>query len=126
MPGAIDTINELMEAINDADLERAVATYEDNAVLVVVPGRMVHGTAQIREALAGFIALKADLRSEAQKVIETKYLALYIGRWSLRGNDAEGKAVEMGGESTDILRRQMDGRWLIALDNPWGTQILPK
>ncbi len=30
----------------------------------------------------------------------------------------------MSGESTDVLRRQPDGRWLIALDNPWGVQIL--
>lgn len=28
------------------------------------------------------------------------------------------------GESSDILRRQADGRWLIALDNPWGAQVL--
>jgi len=32
----------------------------------------------------------------------------------------------MSGESSDILRRHKDGRWLIALDNPWGAQILPK
>jgi len=31
----------------------------------------------------------------------------------------------MSGESTDVLRRQEDGRWLIVLDNPWGAQILP-
>jgi len=31
----------------------------------------------------------------------------------------------MGGESSDILRQQRDGRWLIALDNPWGAKILP-
>ena len=30
----------------------------------------------------------------------------------------------MGGESSDILRRQRDSRWLIAIDNPWGAQIL--
>jgi hypothetical protein len=30
----------------------------------------------------------------------------------------------MGGESSDILRRQSDGRWLIAIDNPWGAQVL--
>jgi len=125
MRGPIDTVNELVQAINQADLERAVAAYESDAVLVVQPGRLVRGSAQLREALAGFTALKAVLRSEAQQLIEAGDLALYIGRWSLSGTDPAGNAVAMGGESTDVLRRQRDGRWLIALDNPWGAQILP-
>ena len=58
-------------------------------------------------------------------MIEAEGVALYIGRWSLNGTDPAGNAVAMGGESTDVLRRQQDGRWLIALDNPWGAQILP-
>jgi len=125
MPGPIDTVNELVQAINRADLERAVAAYESDAVLVVQPGKLVRGSAQLREALAGFTALRAVLRSEAQQLIEAGDVALYIGRWSLSGTDPAGNAVAMGGESTDVLRRQRDGRWLIALDNPWGAQILP-
>ena len=125
MRGPIDTVNELVQAINHADLERALAAYESDAVLVVQPGKLVRGSAQLREALAGFIAIKAVLRSEAQQLIEAGDLALYIGRWSLSGTDPAGNAVAMGGESTDVLRRQRDGRWLIALDNPWGAQILP-
>lgn len=125
MPGPIDTVNELAQAINHADLERAVAAYESGAVLVVQPNQLARGSAQLREALAGFIALKPVLRFETQQLIEAEDVALYISRWSLTGTDPAGKAVVMGGESTDVLRRQRDGRWLIALDNPWGAQILP-
>jgi uncharacterized protein (TIGR02246 family) len=124
MPGPIDTVNRLVDAINRGDLERAAALYEPEAVLVVQPGKLARGPVQLREALAGFIALKPTLRSEAQEVIEAEDVALYLSRWSLRGTDPAGKAVEMAGESADILRRQEDGRWLIALDNPWGGQIL--
>jgi ketosteroid isomerase-like protein len=125
MPGPIDTVNELVQAINRADLERAVAAYENGATLVAQPGQLARGAAQLREALAGFIALKAVLRSEAQHLIEAEDIALYIGRWSLSGTDPSGNPVVMSGESTDVLRRQRDGRWLIALDNPWGAQVLP-
>ena len=51
-------------------------------------------------------------------------IALYVGRWTLQGADPAGQPVSMGGESSDVLRRQPDGRWLIALDNPWGAAIL--
>ncbi len=125
MPQPVNTVAELVEAINRADLDGALALYEKDAVLVAQPGRIARGTAELREALAGFIALKATLRSEAQQVVEAGDVALYVGRWSLRGIDPAGKPVATSGESADVLRRQKDGRWLIALDNPWGAQILP-
>ena len=124
MAGPIDTVAQLVQAINGGDIEAAVALYEPNAVLVVRPGQVARGGAEIRDALAGFIALKAVLKSETQQALEVDNVALYMGRWSLRGTDPSGQAVFLSGESTDVLRRHRDGRWLVALDNPWGAQIL--
>ena len=124
MAEPIDTVNQLVDAINRGDLERAVVAYEPGAVLVVQPGQLARGSSEVEKALAGFIALEPTLTSEAQEVIEAGDVAQYIGRWNLRGTDPAGKPVEMAGESADILRRQPDGRWLIALDNPWGAKVL--
>jgi uncharacterized protein (TIGR02246 family) len=124
MPTPLDTVNQLTRAINNGDLTAAVRLYEPDAILVVRPGQVARGSAQLREALAGFVALRANLTSEAQHVIEAGDLALCLGRWSLRGTDPTGAPVVLGGESTDVLRRQADGRWLIAIDDPWGTQLL--
>lgn len=44
--------------------------------------------------------------------------------WTLTGAGPDGKPVQMSGMSSDILRRQSDGKWLIIVDNPWGTAIL--
>jgi len=65
------------------------------------------------------------LESEVQHVIQVGDVALYLGRWMLRGTDPGGQPLIMGGESTDILRRQPDGEWRIAVDNPWGFRVLP-
>jgi uncharacterized protein (TIGR02246 family) len=124
MAGPIDTVNMLVDAINRGDLEEAVVAYEPDAVLLVQPGQLARGSSELKKALAGFIALKPTLTSEAQEVIEVGDVAQYLGRWNLRGIDPAGKPVEMAGESADILRRQADGRWLIALDNPWGAKVL--
>ena len=124
MAGPIDTVSQLVEAINGGDLEAAVALYEPGAVLVVRPGQVARGAGEIRDALAGFVALKALLKSETQQALEVDNVALYVGRWSLRGTHPSGQAVFLSGESTDVLRRHRDGRWLVALDNPWGAQIL--
>jgi uncharacterized protein (TIGR02246 family) len=124
MPSPIEVVDQLVDAINRGDLERAVGAYASEAVMVVQPGRTTRGPAELREALAGFIALDAKLTSEAQEVIEAGDVALYMGRWSLRGTDPSGKPVAMSGESADVLHRQADGRWLVVLDNPWGARIL--
>jgi ketosteroid isomerase-like protein len=108
MATPLDTVNQLTRAINSGDLATAVQLYEPDAILVVRPGQVARGWAQLHEALAGFVALRATLTSEAQHVLEAGDLA----------------PVVLGGESTDILRRQNDGRWLIAIDDPWGAQPL--
>jgi len=120
----IDTVNQLTDALNRGDIEAALALYESNAVLVVQPGQLARGTVELRAALQRFIDLKPRLTAQAQSVIEINDLALYMGRWTLQGTDPAGREVSMGGESSDILRRQGDGRWLITIDNPWGAQVL--
>jgi uncharacterized protein (TIGR02246 family) len=125
MAGPLETVEALVAAINRGDLEGALALYAAGAVLVVQPGQFARGSAQVKEALSAFIALRPTLRPEAQHLIEAEDIALYMSRWSLRGTDPEGRDVVMGGESADILRRQPDGRWLIVADNPWGTKLLP-
>ena len=120
----IDTVNQLADALNRGDLESAVMLYEGEAVLVAQPGQVARGSAELRSALRRFIDLKPRLTSQAQSVIEIDDVALYMGRWTLQGTDPGGQPVSMGGESTDILRRQPDGRWLIVIDNPWGGRVL--
>jgi len=126
MQSPANTVNQLVDAINHADLEGAMALYEKDAVLVAQPGQVARGSAEIKKALAGFIAMKAKLQSEAQEIVEAGEIALYISRWRLDGIDPDGQPILMAGESSDILHRQKDGRWLVTLDNPWGAQILPK
>jgi uncharacterized protein (TIGR02246 family) len=124
MKTPLDTVNDLVRAINAGDLAAAVELYEPEAILVAQPGQLARGRTQLREALAGFVAMRATLTSEAQQVLEADNLALYLARWSLRGTDPGCDPVVLRGESTDILRRQADGRWLIVIDDPWGTQLL--
>ena len=120
----LDAVAQLVNAMNNGDLETALTVYEPGASLVVKPGVVATGTVALREALAGFVALQPTLTTEAQQVMEAGDVALYCSRWSLRGTDPAGNPVHMGGRSSDVLRRQRDGNWLIALDNPWGTDIV--
>jgi len=119
-----DAVAQLVNAANAGDLEAVLSLYEPGASYVAQPGVVATGTLARREALAGFMALKPTVTSEAHQVVEAGDVVLYCWRWSLRGTDLAGNPAQMSGRSTDILRRQPNGNWLIALDNPWGTDIV--
>lgn len=120
----VETVNQLIEAINRGNLEEALALYEPQASMVVEPGKNANGPAALRQALEGFIRLRPTLKSEQHVVVQAGDLVLNCSEWTLSGTGPDGKPVQMSGLSADVLRRQPDGRWLIAVDNPWGTAIL--
>jgi uncharacterized protein (TIGR02246 family) len=122
--GAAETVAAFVRAMNRGDLDTALGFYARDAVLLAQPNQLLRGIDEIREALRGFIALRPTLVTEAADTWLSGDVALYVGRWSLTGIAPDGAVVNMSGESTDVLRRH-DGRWLIAIDNPWGVRSLP-
>jgi uncharacterized protein (TIGR02246 family) len=118
-----ETMDQFLASFNSGNLEATVTLYEPGAALMPQPGQQVTGTAGIRQALAAFLAMKPTLTPEKQTWVVAGDIALGCMRWTLKGTGPDGKPMVMGGTSSDILRRQPDGRWLIAVDNPWGTTI---
>ena len=119
-----DVIAQLVTAVNAQNLETAMALFESGASFVIKPGVVVNGTAGIRQALEGFMTLKPTLTIESQQIVQAGDIAQFCAKWSLKGIDPTGTAVQLGGRSSSILRRQSNGRWLFLIDNPWGTDIV--
>jgi ketosteroid isomerase-like protein len=46
-------------------------------------------------------------------------IALYSTKWTLSLMGPDGSPVKMNGKGGVVLRRQPDGQWLIAIENPW-------
>jgi uncharacterized protein (TIGR02246 family) len=106
--------------ISAGDVDGALALYEPEAAFTPQPGEVVTGATAIRQALEGFTALRPKLEGQVEKVIESGDVALVLNRWTLAGTAPDGAAIEMGGLSADVLRRQPDGNWLVLIDDPWG------
>ena len=111
----------IAEGINTGNLDALVALYEPQAAFAIQPGSLNHGLPGIREALAGFIAMKGTLDLKVNRVLEASELALVTTVWSFTGTGPDGKPVKLAAKSADVLRRQADGSWRFVIDNPWGT-----
>ncbi|HEY7066919.1 MAG TPA: SgcJ/EcaC family oxidoreductase [Chloroflexota bacterium] len=106
-------------AFNAGDADALMALYEPGASLVAQPGQVVTGTAAIRAALDGFLALKATMTLETRAIVTAGDVALSHGQWTLAGTTPDGSPLQMAGHNTEVLRRQPDGTWLYVIDNPF-------
>ena len=50
-------------------------------------------------------------------------VACVIPKWSGTGSGADGSHVELAGRSANLLTRDSEHRWILLLDNPWGTDL---
>ncbi|MBS1679720.1 MAG: SgcJ/EcaC family oxidoreductase [Actinobacteria bacterium] len=108
----------LAEAFNRGDVEAFLAVYEPDAVMLMPPdGQVIRGTDALRAAVAPLFAARPRFASQVVGKLEADGIAMTHARWTLLAG-AEGERHEESGVGTVLSRRQPDGRWLIALDNP--------
>jgi uncharacterized protein (TIGR02246 family) len=115
-----DMHQEFARHFNSGDMDSLIALYTPDAALVPQPGQVVKGQAAIREALQGFLALRGKIELETIYVVEAGDTALMRGQWRLTGTGPDGQPVALSGKSNEVLRKQPDGRWLYAVDHPYG------
>ena len=114
-------LESIVDGINTGNLDALMPLYEPQAAFAAQPGSLSHGLAGVREALAGFIAMKGRLDLKVVRVLEADDLALVTTVWSFTGTGPDGEPVKLTGHNADVLRRQSDGSWRFVIDNPWGT-----
>ena len=110
----------LVDALNRADADAAVALYEDDATFLAAPGRVVTGRAAILEELRHIVASRPTMHVESLTVHVCGDTAVLGARWTLAGRADDGAPVELAGQSVELIRRQRDGSWRYAFDAPFG------
>jgi uncharacterized protein (TIGR02246 family) len=117
---ALQEVHERFErAFNKKDLNAIVALYEPEAVFVSSDGAVLHGHKEIRRAFARYFETNVRIEMKTVGIVEsTGGLVLMHARWTLRGTGTDGQPMEQRGTSAEVLRRQPNGTWLYALDNP--------
>lgn len=95
-----------VDRANSGDVEGLVALYEPEAVLALPTGEVARGTEAIRHAYEQLLADKPTFTAGDQRA------ALVHGDVALTSTRIPG------GATAEIARRQPDGTWLWAADQP--------
>ena len=110
------------KALNSGDMGGLLELYDAGAVFVRAPGDHVSGHAEIRPALQGFMDLKGEISFKVRHAVQHGDIALLSNEYTLTGTDADGKPFTITGKTSEVLRRQSDGRWLYIIDHPAGAE----
>lgn len=124
---------EIEELIHQADLaiqeerfDDLMEFYTDDAVLVIRPGREAHGKAEIRAAFVKIAAyFKNSIVPTQGKIImlEAGDTVLVISQTLLDAYNKNSSEYSMERRATYVYRR-VNGRWLCAVDNSYGTTLI--
>jgi uncharacterized protein (TIGR02246 family) len=118
-----DVYPALLKAFSAGDVDATVACYEPQACFVLKSGHAARGVDELREMYRATFSYKPDLELEVRKIISAgDDLVLVIVEWKSKIISASGEAKVWAGTATDIVRRQPDGTWKLALDNPYGVE----
>jgi ketosteroid isomerase-like protein len=96
-----------IERANAGDVDGLVALYETEAVLAAPPGNTVTGSEAIRQVYERLLADRLTFVTEGQQP------PLVNGDLALTSTRLPG-----GGATAEVARRQPDGTWLWAIDQP--------
>jgi uncharacterized protein (TIGR02246 family) len=113
---------EFAKHLHAGDLDGLLSLYEPDAVFVRGPGDHVSGRDALRAVLQGFIDTRGRISFKVRHAVQHGDIALLSNEYTLEGKDAEGKPFTLTGKTSEVVRRQPDGRWLFIIDHPSGAE----
>lgn len=110
-------------AINQEDFDTLLDIYAEDAVLVIKPGMNALGKQQIKkalEAIAAHFEHSLNVKQAQMKILETGDTALVLAKTIVSAKNYP--ATER--KATYVFKRCTDSRWVCAIDNSYGHDLL--
>jgi ketosteroid isomerase-like protein len=113
-------------AIRQEDFDTLMKYYTEDAILVIKPGMIARGKAEIKKA---FIAIAKYFNNSVVPtqgemiILDTGDTALVISQTFLEA-DIKEPEYSMERKATYVFKKNSQGEWLCAIDNSYGTDLL--
>jgi len=108
------------ECVKARDLAGLIALYESEAQYVRRDGTVVTGKPAIRELLQGLTNIATEIEMNVLRVVALNAVAVIYNDWKSKSVSEDGQVRESSGKAIEVVRRQPDGQWLFAIDDPFG------
>ena len=119
-----EAVKELDEAVNNKNIEAVLDFYEDEALLVIQPGRIARGKLELRKFFEAVFNMNTKAKQIATNVMETGDIALFISKWVAEGRTPDGNEFSNINIATSVFRKSAVGKWRLVIDNSFGPEVL--
>ena len=110
----------LGEYLSSGSVDDILTLYEPDATFVTQDRQRLSGQAAVREVMTAFASARPRLTSNLTMVArQGDDLAVIYNDWTLTAVGPDGKTVEQSGRAIEVVRRQPDGTWRFAFDDPF-------
>ena len=114
----------LGEYLAKGSVDDILTLYETNAVFVTQDRQRVSGHAGLREVMSVFASVRPRLTIDLTMVArQGDDLAVIYNDWSLSAAGPDGAKIEQSGRAIEVVRRQADGTWRFAFDDPYARGV---
>ena len=125
MSGSAATPQAAIEAFSAAllagDMDELAGLFEPDAVVRPASGgSALLGRPAIREALAGFAAMRPSWTDDIRRVVVAGDIAVVYNSWWWSAMGSDRLLIEREGVSCNVLRRQPSGSWAFVIHDPGG------
>ncbi|MBS1727605.1 MAG: SgcJ/EcaC family oxidoreductase [Armatimonadetes bacterium] len=117
-------ITTMTEAFHKGDIHGVMASYTKDAVVVFERQKPTAGYDAIKQKFEETFSIKPKFEYSGHEVFVAGDTALHIAPWVMHATLPDGTAIQDSGLSVASLRRQADGRWLMTIDDPYGSFLL--
>ena len=114
-------------AIKNEDFDTLMNYYTDDAILVVKPGTIAKGKDEIKKA---FVAIakyfnNSIVPTQGEMIIlEAGDTALVLSQTLLEADKKKDSEYSMDRRATYVFKKNSQGKWLCAIDNSYGTELI--
>jgi uncharacterized protein (TIGR02246 family) len=120
-PASADDCDRAFAAcVSARDLDGLMALYEPDAQYIRRDGTVVIGQTAIRALLQSLTTVTTEIEMNIVRVVRLNAIALLYNDWTAKSTSEDGRVRESSGRAIEVVRRQPDGHWLFAIDDPFG------
>ena len=108
-------------ALNNGDLERIVALYDDQAVLRIQSNEIRSGSFTARAEMQKLIVAGAKITNTLRHTLRRGDIALIIVDYVLHLTTPDGSQATLMGTATNVIQHRPGEGWRMIIANPQGT-----
>jgi ketosteroid isomerase-like protein len=114
----LQCIASLQSGFQNYDVDLVMSFFEPSAIVCLEPGNPAQDLNLLRHAYLQIFKANPHYIFNSSQLLIHQNIASYVVEWTMILRPASGGEIIQSGLSNTVFEKQVDGKWLIIMDNP--------